>query len=218
LQERAMAMISIAHPDFREELFFEARKMGLLGAERSLSESLHGIYPIKLEETREIAGESITIRPAKPVDERRIQEHFYTLDKNDVVSRFFHDKTRFVHDEVKDVSQIDYIKTLTIVAVIGEFGFGKVIAIGEYHFEDATNMAEIAFSVSKNWQKKGLGLIFIRKLAEAARENGISGFHAYTAPDNEGMISLFKSLPYRTRTSFEGNVVKLTCRFDEIVS
>ncbi|MBW2556627.1 MAG: acetyl-CoA hydrolase/transferase family protein, partial [Deltaproteobacteria bacterium] len=31
LQERAMAMISIAHPDFREELFFAARKMGLLG-------------------------------------------------------------------------------------------------------------------------------------------------------------------------------------------
>ena len=30
-QERAMAMISIAHPDFREELFFRAKEMGLLG-------------------------------------------------------------------------------------------------------------------------------------------------------------------------------------------
>ncbi len=218
IQERALAMISIAHPDFRDELFSSAKEMGLLGSEHTLSGSLHGVYPIKLEETREIDGELVTIRPAKPVDERRIQEHFYNLDKDDVVSRFFHDKTRFVHDEMKDVSQIDYIKTLTIVAVIGEFGFGKVIAIGEYHFEDATNMAEIAFSVSKNWQKKGLGLIFIRKLAEAARENGISGFHAYTATDNEGMIKLFKSLPYKIRTSFEGNVVKLTCRFDEIVS
>ncbi len=218
IQERALAMISIAHPDFRDDLFSMAKDMGLLGPEHTLSDSLHGVYPIKLEETREIDGESVTIRPAKPVDERRIQEHFYNLDKKDVVSRFFHVKTRFVHDEMKDVSQIDYIKTLTIVAVVGEFGFGKVIAIAEYHFEDASNMAEIAFSVSKNWQQKGLGSILIRKLAEAARENGIAGFHAYTAPDNEGMIRLFKFLPYRIRTSFEGNVVNLTCRFDEIVT
>ncbi len=49
LQERAMAMISIAHPDFRDELLFEAKKMELLGAERTLSESAYGRYPIKLE-------------------------------------------------------------------------------------------------------------------------------------------------------------------------
>ena len=76
LQERAMAMISIAHPEFREELFFEARKLGLLSAERTLSESIHGVYPIHLEKTLVIGGEQVTIRPAKPVDERRIQEHF----------------------------------------------------------------------------------------------------------------------------------------------
>ncbi|MGD2186025.1 MAG: acetyl-CoA hydrolase/transferase C-terminal domain-containing protein, partial [Desulfobacterales bacterium] len=51
LQERAMAMISIAHPNFRDELFYKAKKMGLLGAERTLTESIHGIYPIHLEET-----------------------------------------------------------------------------------------------------------------------------------------------------------------------
>ncbi|MCK5417566.1 MAG: acetyl-CoA hydrolase/transferase family protein, partial [Desulfobacterales bacterium] len=63
LQERAMAMISIAHPDFRDELFYEAKKMGLLSAERTLTESIHGIYPIHLEETIEIDGEQVTIRP-----------------------------------------------------------------------------------------------------------------------------------------------------------
>ncbi|MFY9943292.1 MAG: acetyl-CoA hydrolase/transferase C-terminal domain-containing protein, partial [Desulfobacterales bacterium] len=42
LQERAMGMISIAHPDFREELFSQAKEMGLLGAERTLKESVHG--------------------------------------------------------------------------------------------------------------------------------------------------------------------------------
>ena len=216
LQERAMAMISIAHPDFREELFFEARKMGLLGSERTLSESVQGIYPIKLEETREIDGELITIRPAKPVDERRIQEHFYTQDKDDIYSRFFQARTRFVRHDVESMFQIDYVKNLTLLVVVGEFGFGKVVAVGEYLLDPAKNIAEIAFSVSKEWQGKGLGKILMKKLSEAARENGISGLMAYTLPRNQGMIKLFKSLPYKTKTVYDGEVVELTCMFDEL--
>jgi acyl-CoA hydrolase/GNAT superfamily N-acetyltransferase len=214
LQERAMAMISIAHPDFREELFFKARKMGLLGAARSLSESLHGIYPIKMEETREIGGESIIIRPAKPVDERRIQEHFYNLDKDDIYSRFFQARSRFVRDDLESMFDIDYIKNLTLLAVVGEFGFGKVVAVGEYLLDSARDIAEVAFSVSREWQGRGLGKIIMRKLSEAARENGISGLIAYTLPGNMGMIKLFKGLPFKTTTEYDGEVVELTCMFD----
>ena len=215
LQERAMAMISIAHPNFRDELFFEAQKMGLLSQERTLSESLHGVYPIHLEETIDIDGEPVTIRPAKPVDERRIQEHFYNLDKDDVVSRFFHEKTSFVHDEVKGVSLIDYIKDLTVVAVVGEFGFGRIVGIGEYLLNPASNEAEIAFSISKSYQKKGLGKILLNKLAAAARDNGIAGLMAYTSAQNRGMIKLFKILPYKVDSFFDGEMLELRCRFDQ---
>jgi acyl-CoA hydrolase/GNAT superfamily N-acetyltransferase len=217
LQERAMAMISIAHPDFREELFYHAQKMGLLSAERTLSESIHGVYPIHLEETIEIDGERVTIRPAKPVDERRIQEHFYRLEKEDIIARFFHEKTSFVHDEVKGVSLIDYIKDLTIVAVVGEFGFGIVIGIGEYLVDPATNEAEIAFSISKPYQQKGLGTILLNKLAYAARENGISGLMAYTSPQNKGMNELFRKLPYKVDSFFDGDMLRLSCKFEQPV-
>ncbi len=215
LQERAMAMISIAHPDFREELFHRARQMGLLGPDRTLGESLHGVYPFRLEEEMVIDGQAVTLRPAKPVDERRIQEHFYSLNKEDVVARFFHEKTTFVRDEVAEVSQIDYVKDLTLVALVGEFGFGRVIAVAEYLLLPAQNLAEVAFSVDRQWQGKGLGKLMIRKLADAARENGIAGLVAYTSPENQGMIRLFRSLPYQVRTAFETDAVHLSCRFDE---
>lgn len=215
LQERAVAMISIAHPDFRDELFHEAQKMGLLSAERSLKESIHGVYPIHLEETLEIKGEQVTVRPAKPVDERRIQEHFYNLDKDDVTARFFHEKTSFVKEEVEGVSQIDYVKDLTVVAVVGEFGFGRVVGIGEYLIDPATNIAEIAFSISKDYQKWGLGKILLKKLATAARANDIAGLVAFTSPRNQGMIKLFKQLPYKVNTFFDGDMLTLKCKFNE---
>lgn len=215
IQERAMAMISIAHPKFRDELFDQAKEMGLLGPERTLSESIHGVYPVHLEEVITINGEEITIRPAKPVDERRIQEHFYNLDANDVVSRFFHEKRSFVHDEVEGISLIDYINDLTVLAVVGEIGFGRVVAIGECLLDDATNMAEVAFSVSKDYQGKGLGKILLKKMADAAREHGIAGLYAYTTHGNKGMINLFKTLAFQVTTVLEEDKLLLTCRFDK---
>ncbi len=216
-QERAMALISIAHPDFRDELFFEAKKMGLLSTDRNLKESLHGVYPIHLEEILEINGEQVTVRPVKPVDERRVQEHLYNLDKNDVVSRFFHEKTSFLKEEVEGVSQIDYVKDLTVVAIVGEFGFSRVVGIGEYLIDPATNVAEVAFSISKEFQKKGMGSILLKKLASAAMENDISGLVAYTSPNNRGMVKLFNQLPYKVNTFFDGDMLALSCKFNEAI-
>ncbi len=216
LQERAMAMISIAHPDFRDELLQAAKQMNLIGAQRKVKGSLHGVYPLRLEEMLEIDGETVTIRPAKPVDERRIQEHFYALDKNDVVARFFHEKTSFVYDDVGEVSQVDYVRNLTVLAVVGEFGFGKVVGIGEYLLDPTCNLAEVAFSVSREWQSKGLGKRLMHKLFEGARDNGIAGFSAYTAPDNRGMIALFDSLPVKMTTAEEDGMTVLSCRFDDL--
>ena len=216
LQERVVGMISIAHPNFREALFADAKELGLIGPERTLGEAVHGIYPVKLEETMVVEGEEVTIRPAKPVDERRIQEHFYTLDKDDIFSRFMHEKTSFPRSEVEARSQIDYVKDLTLLAVVGEFGFGRVVAVGECMLLPKTNMAEVAFSVNKRYQGKGIARRMIRKLAEAARENGVFGLIAYTTPGNQAMIRLFKTLPFKVKSAFDGEGVSLTCRFDEL--
>ena len=216
IQERALAIISIAHPDFREKLLFEAKKLGMVGSERTLGESVRGVYPVRFEETIKIAGEKVLFRPAKTVDERRIQEHFYQLEKVDVISRFFHEKSRFVRQEVQGMFQVDYIHNMTIIALVGESGFEKVVGVGSYYFESADNMAEIAFSVSKEYQGKGLGKILIRKLAEAARENGILGLFAVTVPGNKSMIKLFRKLPFKIR-SVLGDDLMLSCRFDEAV-
>jgi acyl-CoA hydrolase/GNAT superfamily N-acetyltransferase len=216
LQERAMAMISIAHPDFRDELFFEAKKMGLMTHERTLSESIHGVYPVELEEIITVDGEEITIRPAKPVDVRRIQEHYYSMDKKDVISRFFHDKQTFMRNEVEGVSQVDYVKDLTLVALVGEFGFGRVVAVGEYLLDESKNMAEVAFSVARDYQGKGMGRLLIKKLAAASRENGIAGLMAFTSPGNKAMIRLFNSLPYKVNSFFDGEMLNLSCRFDTL--
>jgi len=215
LQERAMRMISLAHPDFRDELLQQAKEQGLMGKKRTLTEFVNGIYPAKMEETRSYGEERVTFRAAKPGDDRRIQEHFYNMTPEDVQSRFFHEKTCFLRDDMEGMFQIDYVKDMTVVAVTGEFGFGRVIGMGVYLLEPSRNMAEIAFSVSKEWQNKGIANVIIEKLVHAARENGIAGVVAYTSMTNKGMIKLFNKIPYKVRTSVEDDMLVLMTRFDE---
>jgi acyl-CoA hydrolase/RimJ/RimL family protein N-acetyltransferase len=216
IQERVIAMISIAHPDYRDELFHAAKTAAMVGSERNLGEAARAVYPVNLEEAIEIDGQTVTIRPAKPVDERRIQEHYYKLDKSDIFKRFFHEKTNFSASDMESKSQIDYIKDLTLIGVVGEAGFDRVVAVAEYLLLLDNNMAEVAFTVAKDFRGKGLGGIFLQKLAEAAREHGISGLVAYTAPQNQAMIRLFKKLPYKIKTSFDGEALSLSCKFDQL--
>lgn len=216
LQERVIAMISIAHPEFREELFEASKERGLIGSERSLGEAVKAIYPVKLEEVIDLDGEKLTIRPSKPVDERRIQEHYYNLPKEDVLSRFFCQKSHFTRADVEVRSQTDYVNALSLVAVTGEFGFGKIVGVAESMRIRGSNMAEVAFSVSGELQGKGVGKLFLRKLAEAARESGLAGLMAFTSPGNQGMIRLFQTLPYKVRKKLEDGDLLLSCRFDEL--
>lgn len=215
LQERVMALVSIAHPDFRDELFAAAKDMGLIDSVRKFKQAIKGVYPLKYEETIVVKDIPITFRPAKPVDERFIQEHYYTMNRGDIVSRFFHEKKSFAYDQIETTYEIDYINDLTIVATIGELGFEKIIAVGEYFRNTIINMAEVAYSVSKEYQSMGIADILQKKLTQAAIDNGIKGLIAYTSPHNKGMISLFHKLPYKVTTERNDDMLILSCVFND---
>ncbi len=214
LQERAMALISIAHPKFRDWLLAEAKDLGLLGRERSPRAEMQAVYPLGLEESRKIAGKKVTFRPVKVTDERSIQEHYYGLEKNDVVARFFQERKSFAARQMEKTFIIDYHNDLTIVAVIGQPGFERILAVGEYYRNPENNMAEIAFSVVRDWQNRGLCSVVIRKLAEAAKGNGIAGLTAYTSRGNQAMINLFNTLEYQVERSIEEDMVHLQAFFN----
>ena len=215
LQERAIAMISIAHPDFRDRLFQQAKDAGLISQGLTLRDSCYGVYPAYLEEVKEHQGKSVMYRPVKPIDDRAIQEHFYSMDQKDVASRFFQQRNAFFRDNLEPMYQVDYVNNLTIIATVTEGNFYRVIGIGEYAVEPGKNVAEISFSVSSEWQGKGVAYAIISKLAAAAKENGIGGLVAYTSPQNHAMIRLFKRLPYKIKKFMADDFLNLSCRFDE---
>ena len=215
IQERAMAIISISHPKFRDELFNKAKELGLISHERNINESINGIYPAWMEETIELGGEKITIRPAKTTDSRLIQEHFYSMNKNDNSKRFFGLRIHFFWDELKNMFMVDYKFKFSVIAYVGEEGLGKVIGVGMYCIEEGKDNAEVAYSLDEGWQGKGIAARLQQKIVDAARHNGIAGLFAMTYPDNNTMIKLFKRLPYKISYRYEDGALIMEARFSE---
>ena len=65
----------------------------------------------------------------------------------------------------------------------------------------------------KKWQGKGLSSIVIRKLAEAAKRNGIKGLTAYTSKENKRMVKLFNTLDYEVKMVGQGEMIYLEASF-----
>jgi RimJ/RimL family protein N-acetyltransferase len=215
IQERAMAIISISHPKFRDELFNKAKELGLISHERNINDSINGIYPVWMEETIESGGDKITFRPAKTSDSRLIQEHFYSMDKNDISKRFFGFRMHFFWDELKNMFMVDYKNKFSVIAYVGEEGLGKVIGVGMYCIEEGKDIAEVAYSLDTGWQGKGIASRLQQKIVDAARHNGVAGLFAMTYPDNYTMIKLFKRLPYKISNHYDDGALIMETRFSE---
>ena len=102
---------------------------------------------------------------------------------------------------------------MTIIAVIGDPGFEKILAVGCYFLDPESQIAEVAFSVEKAWQGKGISTVIQTKLADFARDRGIKGLTAYTSNRNRGMIHLFNKLPYNISKKSDGEILTLFTDF-----
>ncbi|MCF8210145.1 MAG: hypothetical protein K9K38_12200, partial [Rhodoferax sp.] len=89
IRERVTAMIELAHPQFRTELFAQAQAMGYLPAAQTL-QNMHA-YPVEEELTLTLKdGRQVMLRPALSSDAQGIRDLFHHLSEEDVYTRFFH--------------------------------------------------------------------------------------------------------------------------------
>lgn len=85
--------------------------------------------------------------------------------------------------------------------VIGYVDDGEVLGAAELHErpEDAEPTGEIAFSVERSLQRRGLGGMLFSRLVESARAFGYARLIVTTHPQNEPMKRLARSFNARLR-------------------
>jgi len=214
LRERAVALIQIAHPKFREELLEAAKKMKYLYEDQIIPET---IYPVEMEHTESFDGLELFFRPIRPSDERLFQEYLYKLSERSVYLRFFQVRRDFPHELAQEMVAVDYQQNMGIVGTLGNSDTAPIVAAGHWMMDYNENMAEVAFSVADEHQRQGIGTHILHFLMRAARERGLHGFRANVIAGNMAMTRVFQKSGCVLHQEYEGGEISLYFRFDEKV-
>jgi acyl-CoA hydrolase/GNAT superfamily N-acetyltransferase len=186
--ERAIALISIAHPKFRESLMREAieakyLRPGLADVEGKLLVGAPEVRATMLLDD----GTQVSFRSIRPTDEPGMRDLFYALSQETIYYRFMSRMKRIPRTQVRDFVYIDHRTEAALVATLPEAHGEELIAIGRYYLDTKTNRAEVAFVVRDRWQGRGIGTFLLKQLTTLAKRQGIAGFTAEVLRENKAM-------------------------------
>jgi acyl-CoA hydrolase/GNAT superfamily N-acetyltransferase len=194
IRERAMALIAIAHPKFREWLVEEAKKAGFIYADQMIMPGEKGRYPEELETYRKTkSGMDIFLRPIKMTDEHELKDFIHGLSDRSLYTRFISKRQDVPHERLQELVVIDYTQEMAIVAVVeGEEGKETFVGVGRYYIYPDRQSAEVAFAVRDDFQNNGIGQELLTYLTYLARRQGLLGFTAEVLAGNEPMLHVFE--------------------------
>ena len=188
VQQRAMALITIAHPDFREELLSKAIEYKWVHPEMADVEGRFVVGPKEVRTTMVLEdGTLIGFRAMNPTDEPATRDLFYSLSRETVYYRYMSHMERIPRKQLQNFVYVDHRNDVAIVGTVPEAHGEEIIAIGRYYLDQKTNRAEVAFVVRDDWQKQGIGSFIMKHLGTIAKRNGIAGFTAEVMRDNKAM-------------------------------
>ncbi|HVE87214.1 MAG TPA: GNAT family N-acetyltransferase, partial [Myxococcales bacterium] len=214
IRQRASALISVAHPDFRGELVAAAKARHWVLPDHPVP---RGRYPWADERQEALPrGERVLIRPARLADERALQDLLYRLSDETVYRRFLAHRRIHPRNEVQDLVDLDYADNMAIVAALPDSG--ELIAIARYDLDPATNLADLAFLVRDDWQGRGVGTALMRRMAEIAQSRGSSGFTLDVLTTNRPMLSVIHQSGLKITSESEAGTYHVTARFPEPAS
>jgi acyl-CoA hydrolase/GNAT superfamily N-acetyltransferase len=216
IRERALALINIAHPKFRQWLLYEAKDLKYIYPDQELPPEGGSLYPEKLFWSYTTPdGRTASFRPIKTTDEEKVRRLFYNLREEDVYYRFMAAVKTLPHSKAQPLVVLDYEEKFAIAGYTGEDPDEEFVGVARWLLDRPTNMAEVAFEVHPDWQGEGLGSFMLGKLIEVAKEKGISGFTAEVLAVNRKMLSVFHKSGYHIHSHLDDGVYSLTFRFDE---
>ena len=170
-------------------------------------------YPQHLEEWVVMKnGERCLFRPILPEDEPLLQQFIARVTKEDLYYRYFSEINEFTHDDLANMTQIDYDREMAFVAVHGSGDHNEILGV-KRAISDPDNIdAEFAVLVRSDLKGLGLGGRLLDKLINYTRAHGLQRLNGITMPNNRGMIALARKLGFDVDIQLEDGIVGLSLR------
>lgn len=215
VQDRTLALISIAHPDHREQLLKDAIEARYI---RQAFVDIEGKFVVAPQDMMNAtyllnSGTELYFRPIHPTDEPLMRDLLYDLSQETLYYRFMSHNQHFGSREIQNFVYVDHRKDVAIVGTLPEAHGDDIVAVGRYYLDERTNRAEVAFVIRDEWQNKGLGTFMFKHLITLAKASGISGFTAEVLRDNKRMHAIFNHSGYKVQSVVEEGVYSFRIEF-----
>jgi RimJ/RimL family protein N-acetyltransferase len=151
-------------------------------------------------------GTDVLVRPIRPADKALLTDGMEHLSRDSVYQRFLAPKGPLSETELRYLTEVDFTDHVAYVAVRPEAP-GVLVGVARWvRLRADPEVAEIAFVVSDELQRSGLGTVLAETLATAARERGVRRFVATMLPDNLAAHRLFARVAQDRETFFHGSL------------
>jgi len=168
-------------------------------------------YPHQLEEKVVLKnGESCLFRPILPEDEPELQQFIAQVTKEDLYYRYFSEINEFTHEDLANMTQIDYDREMAFVAVRRKDNRDEILGVTRAISDPDNIDAEFAVLVRSDLKGLGLGRRLMEKLIAYTSDHGLQRLNGITMPNNRGMVTLARKLGFEVDIQLEDGIVSLT--------
>lgn len=153
-------------------------------------------YPTELERRLVLSnGREAFVRPVRPEDDAMFRRFFAKVSAEDLRMRFFRAVRDFSHDFIARLVQLDYARSMALVAIDVESGemLGAVRLLADPDFE----RGEYGIMVRSDLKGAGLGWRLMQEMIGVARWMGLATIEGQVLRENSTMLSMCRQLGFR---------------------
>ena len=136
---------------------------------------------------------SVTIRAVRPGDKGLIIEAFRGLSAESIYFRLFAAKKEFTDADLKEITEVDFLNVVALVAVLEQNGRDRIVGEGRFiRSGEAGTMekAEVALLVVDAFHGLGIATLLLKHLIAIGRDSGITHLEAEILRSNQPMLHI----------------------------
>ncbi|PWK89656.1 GNAT family N-acetyltransferase [Fulvimonas soli] len=144
-------------------------------------------------------GSHVLIRPIRPEDRERERDFIERLSPESQHFRFFGMVREAGPVLLDQMVNVDYVHSMAFVALVHDNGALREVGVSRYAAAADASRCECAVTVADDWRHRGLAVALMRRLIDAARQNGFRQMFSIDAAENEPMRELAAFLGFRRK-------------------
>lgn len=212
IRERALELIRVAHPKFRDKLLDDIRQQFWVPNYQTQSPTDVLEFGDMQLKTIQLDDEEYVLRPLNPADERRLQEFFYSHTKETIMMRYNYNPGAMTREKSCDLVSVDQSRDLALTIVKQEGSKIRIEAVGRYYYYPSQNSCEVAFVTRESNQGKGMAKLLLSTMMDVAKKRQLDTMFAIVKRSNKAMINVFQQYQFISNQGEDLSEVELSLK------